>query len=585
MPASFSSYRAQLLAGVAAGVAILATVWLYVLYGPLTDALSHQQQAGLETAARLAAITIGDTADPKVLQANVQRLGRASPVRLTVIASDGTVLADSQADPAAMESHADRPEVVEALRGTVGSARRRSQTLGEEFLYVAVPSSMNGAPVVVRAAEPLARAQDSARSAHTAGVLLLALALAATLVAAWRLTRTFAAPVERLANAAQAMAAGNLSVPLEPVRGALAPLADSLSFLRDQLRARIAQLERESARLQEVIDGLDDAVLLVESGVVVACNSVAEGLFGGSSTDPLAGRHLESLAGPEALRTAVMAAASSDAPTDAVVGPTPLQQTFRVRALRLLAHHTQPAHLVIVSDVTQGARLDAMRRDFVANASHELKTPATGILLLAESASAAARDGDVDQTLAFLRNIHEEAERLRALVGDLLDLSRLEARPPAAGPVDVRNAVGLALAAHRHAAEAKNLVLEFDGSAVQGQDVYAACDPTDLAIALDNVLANAVAYTDTGSITVRLDRHEKTIVIEVSDTGVGIPSEHLPRVFERFYRVDAARSRNSGGTGLGLSLVKHAMERCGGTATISSEVGRGTTVTLSVPEA
>jgi signal transduction histidine kinase len=281
----------------------------------------------------------------------------------------------------------------------------------------------------------------------------------------------------------------------------------------------------------------------------------------------------------------VREAVVSDSPADSVVGPTPLQQSFRVRAVPLHAHDARPAHLVIVSDITHSARLDAMRRDFVANASHELKTPATGILLLAESASAAARDGDVEQTLAFLHSIHEEAERLRSLVGDLLDLSRLEGTQFAAGPTDVRAAVDLALSAHRRAAEAKGLALQLDDSAVQGHDVYAACDPTDLAIALDNVLANAIAYTDQGSVTVLLARRDGRVIIEVTDTGVGIPAEHLPRVFERFYRVDAARSRHSGGTGLGLSLVKHAMERCGGTASIASEVDRGTTVTLTVPEA
>lgn len=584
MPASFSSYRVQLLAGIAAGVAVLAAAWLYLLYGPLTDALSRQQQSGLETAARMAAAAVSSS-DARSLQADVRRFGKGASVRLTVIAHDGTVLADSETDPATMENHAGRPEVAQALAGGTGVARRRSRTLGVDFVYVAVPSTLRGEQVVVRAAEPLARARDSARSAHAAGVLLLAIALIVAVLAAWRLTRTFAQPVEHLARAAQVMASGNLAVQLQPTTGPLAPLADSLSFLRDQLTERIAQLETERARLQEVIDGLDDAVLLVESGRVVACNSVASETFGRTPGGSLAGTPVDSLAGPETVRAAVSAAVATDAPVDTTVGPTPLQRTFRIRVLPLLSNHTEETRLVIVSDVTQSSRLEAMRRDFVANASHELKTPATGILLLAESASAAARDGDVEQTLAFLTSIHQEAQRLRALVGDLLDLSRLESGPPAAGPVDVRNAIDLTLAAHKRAADTKGLALRLDDSAARGQDVYAACDATDLAIALDNVLANAIAYTDAGSITVRLSRVDSSVVIEVADTGVGIPAEHLPRVFERFYRVDAARSRNSGGTGLGLALVKHAMERSGGTASITSEPGRGTTLTLTLPAA
>lgn len=583
MRASFTSYRVRMLAGVAASTGILATTWLYVLYGPLTDTIFRQQRAGLETAARLAATALSQTDDQHTLQLDTERLGRGSSVRLTVIASDGTVIADSQADPATMENHASRPEVVQALRGHVGHATRRTQTLGVDFLYVAVPSSLDGTSVVIRAAGPLAQVRDAARTTHTAGILVLAIALAVALLATWRLARALADPVERLAHAAQAMAAGNLSAPLEPTPGTLAPLAESLTYLREQLRTRIVQLETERTRLQEVIDGLGDAVLLVESHVIVACNSTAGKLFAASAGESLVGRSTASLAGAEALRAAVREAISADTPTETIVGPTPLQQTFRLRSIPLRTHDAHSAHIVIVSDITQSARLDAIRRDFVANASHELKTPATGILLLAESASAAARDGDIEQTLAFLENIHEEAKRLRALVGDLLDLSRLEGAAPAVGPVDVRTAVDLAMSAHRRAAEAKGLELELDASAVHGQDVYAACDPTDLAIALDNVLANAIAYTDTGSITVRIARREERIVIEVTDTGVGIPAEHLPRVFERFYRVDAARSRHSGGTGLGLSLVKHAMERCGGVAMIVSEIGHGTTVTLDLP--
>lgn len=587
MRSPLASYRAQILAGVTAGVAVLAAVWLYLLFGPLSAALDARQRAGLETAARLTASAVEEIGPGPALQEVVQRLGQESSVRLTVIDADGTVLADSKADPATMGNHADRPEVIEALQGRTGTAQRQSETLGRPFLYVAVPVTdpRHGRIAVVRAAEPLAHVRDVTGGVRRAGVALLVVALLGAFFAAWRLAGAFATPVEQLAAAAETMARGDLSARLDRVRGPLEPLAESLSYLRDQLQRRVAQLETERTRLQEVIDGLDDAVLLVEGGVIKASNRAALDLFGSPYERTLAGRDVTTIVGPEALKTAVLGALEADTPTEVSVGPTPLQHTYVLRAAPLTSHHATPTHLVIVSDVTRTALLDAMRRDFVANASHELKTPATGILLLAESAAAAARDGDTAQTLTFLGQIHQEAVRLRALVGDLLDLSRLEGEPSPAGPVDVRAAVVLAVTAHRRAADDKGLAMAVDVSPVEGRDVYATCDPTDLAIALDNVLANAIAYTDTGSVTVRIAIEDGSVVVEVADTGVGIPTEHLPRVFERFYRVDAARSRNSGGTGLGLALVKHAMERCGGSAAIASEVGRGTTVRLTLPAA
>jgi signal transduction histidine kinase len=187
------------------------------------------------------------------------------------------------------------------------------------------------------------------------------------------------------------------------------------------------------------------------------------------------------------------------------------------------------------------------------------------------------------QALVFVGQMKDEAERLRRLVLDLLDLSRLDSVPTPGTITDVRAAATNALAAHRAAASDAGLTLALDLSAVAESDVYAAAEPTDVAVALDNLLANAIAYTAHGGVTVRLAADEHDVTVSVTDTGIGIPAEHLPRVFERFYRVDAARTRVSGGTGLGLSLVRNAAERAGGTVSIDSSVGQGTTVTLRLP--
>ena len=187
--------------------------------------------------------------------------------------------------------------------------------------------------------------------------------------------------------------------------------------------------------------------------------------------------------------------------------------------------------------------------------------------------------------MAFLGQIENEADRLRRLVADLLDLSRLEYAPEPGSIADVRRAVDLSFASHTSGARLKSLDLTADFCEVAGQDVYVCADPTDVAVALDNLLDNAVAYTECGGVTVRVAGDPSWVTIAVVDTGVGIPAEDLPRVFERFYRVDRSRARLTGGTGLGLSLVRHIAERSGGSVDITSEVGVGTTVTLVLPRA
>jgi two-component system sensor histidine kinase SenX3 len=235
--------------------------------------------------------------------------------------------------------------------------------------------------------------------------------------------------------------------------------------------------------------------------------------------------------------------------------------------------------------VTERARLDSIRRDFVANASHELKTPVSGIHLLAQSVETAAADGEVDQALAFARQIEAETARLQRLVGDLLDLSRLDTAPAPGALTDMRTAVDNAVTSHRAAAQRRGLDLEVDLAAVRGEDVYAAADTTDVAVAIDNLLDNAIAYTPTGSVRIELSAEPDTVNLCVTDTGPGIAPEHQPRVFERFYRIDRGRSRDSGGTGLGLALVRHVVERNGGSVGLDSEVGSGSTFSITLPRA
>ena len=576
------SFRGRIVLGYALIVLLLAGVWAWSLYEPLTQAALTQQQSHLESIARVSAIALSETSSSPA--AEVRRLVADTGLRATVVAADGTVLADSAQDPATMANHATRPEIAAALRGSVGSDTRVSSTQGIAQMYVAVPSTMDGARIAVRVSEPLATINAIADNGRRTGLLLLVGALGIAVYAGFRLSALAAGPVLRLRDAAESMAAGDLHTPIPGGPGELGQLAASLTTLRDHMRGTITELEGGQATLRAVLDGLQDAVFVFEGDHIALANRAAGTMFR-VPTAGWRGTALDEIALPASLAAVARTSLSRETTGTSEVGPDPEGRYYRVTAVRLNPADGTPRTLMVVADVTEVRRLDAVRRDFVANASHELKTPTSAIQLLAEAADHAAEDGDTEQALEFVGQIGDEANRLRRLVVDLLDLSRLE-RPSGAGDVtDVRLAIANALAAHRSAAGAAGLQVTLDTEAVADHDVYTTADSTDVAVALDNLLANAIAYTERGSVAVQLSADIDTVTVEVSDTGAGIPAEHLPRVFERFYRVDAARTRVTGGTGLGLSLVRNAVERSGGSVEISSQVGVGTTVTVHLPRA
>ena len=575
-------YRLRLIAGFALIAVLFAAAWAWSLFGPLTQAVQDQQREYLAGIARTTALAVADTQRP--LEEAVADIAAESELRVTVVAASGDVLADSEEAPAEMENHGDRPEVRSALAGRTGFDVRRSDTQGIERMYVAMPAEYEGTQVAVRVSTSLAHIQDLSADLRRAGLALLALALLVSAVAVWRLSGAAAGPVERLAYAARAMADGDLGWSVPDEEGSLRPLSDALGRLGEQMRERIAALEGERQTLRTVIDGLSDAVLFLEGDSVMLANRSLAAMFR-VPRGSLAGRRVSELDLPAPLASAILDAIDAMAPQTTDLGPDPFRRYHRLLVVPLGTEDGAARTLVVVSDVTDRMRLDSVRRNFVANASHELKTPTAGILLLAESAEQAAADGDLAGAMGFVSQIHGEAQRLRRLVGDLLDLSRLEIAPPPGAVTDLRHAVDLAVAGHRRSASEKGLELTVETSAVVGQDVAALADPTDIAVALDNLLSNAVTYTEQGGVTVRITGDDEHVEIAVQDTGIGIPAYDVERVFERFYRVDRARSRTSGGTGLGLSLVRNAVERSGGTVRIESREGTGTTVTVRLRRA
>lgn len=571
------SYRSRLAIGYLLVVALFATAWAWSLFGPLTNAVIQQQFEHLKAVSQAGRLALESSGSP--LEVVVDQLVEDTTLRVTVVDTAGTVLADNEAAPPLMDNHRDRPEIRAALSGLEGRDRRMSETQGMERIYIAIPATYQGRRVAVRVSASLEEVNSLAARARQTGLFLLIGALAIAGLIVTRLTAQASEPIERLTTAAQAMAAGNLNATVGDEAGDLRVLSEALRELQSQMRLRLEDVGAEKRNMRAVLDGLDDAVFLLHDERIRFANSAASRLF----RTPVAGwRDLDiAEAGlPRSIVSVVHAHLDTEEVIEDEWGPDPSGRHLRLTIRPLNPTEEYRRTLVSVSDITERVRLDRVRRDFVANASHELKTPVAGIQLLADSAATAAEDGHTDQAVDFARQISSEAARLGYLVRDLLDLSRLENRPVPGSITDLREAIENALIGHRVAAQDRLLELGYDDSGARGRDAYVSADATDVAVALDNLLDNAIKYTEKGLVTVSLAVTSEHAEVTVTDTGIGIPARDLSRIFERFYRVDRARSRESGGTGLGLALVKHVVERSGGSVDVRSTEGRGSSFIL-----
>jgi two-component system phosphate regulon sensor histidine kinase PhoR len=518
------------------------------------------------------------------LDAIAATAAEAAGARVTLIAPDGAVVGDSDVPLERLpmvESHASRPEVRQALAGRVGRSERRSETVGRPLLYLAVPAG--GAGGVVRVAMDLseldAAAADLRRELLASGALGLVAALALSYGLAWLTLR----PIREIRRLTAAVADGDLDYRLPRRFGdELGEIAGAIQRLAEQLRQRLAETTAEKERLQAVLDGMAEGVLVVdrESRVVLANDRLRE-FFGIRNhlvgRTPLEGvRHAE-------LAEALATAAASDAPVAREIRVAGAgRRTLRVHAVRFPAPPETPVGTVaVLHDVTDITRLDAMRRDFVANASHELRTPLAAVRGFAETLLDSP-DLPEAKRRSSLEVIDRHARRLGHLVDDLLQLStvesgKLDLQPDRVDTVAMLEAL-LRDAAPRLSEKRLHASCTVDGSPLAWADGRA------LDQILGNLLDNAIQYTEPGgSIQVSIGGDDQRLRIEVQDTGIGIPEADQARIFERFYRVDKARSRELGGTGLGLSIVKHLVQGLGGEISVASTPGRGSTFSFDLP--
>lgn len=534
----------------------------------LRPELEGRLRAELAREARLASAALGAGV---FSDAAADRLGSLSGRRVTLIRPDGTVAGDSDVSEDALravENHGDRPEVAAALQGEPGSARRASRTVARELAYVALPHPSG----VIRLAAPVEEVEAavgrSRRLAFGAGLLVLLLGAGVVLL----LGRFELPRQQRLRHAVRAVAEGvpdvRTGIRSGDPTGRLAAAVDEMAAA---VAERTARLTAEKTDLDAIFERLEDGVAVLDpQGRVARANRAFRSWVG---RQEVAGERFANLVrDPQIVGAVERALGGESAGHEATLGE---------RTLLLSAQPHAGGALLALRDLTRLRQLEGVRRDFVANVSHELKTPLTGVIGFAE----AVAEGNLPaaQAAEFGRRILANAERMRLLLEDLLDLARIEAGgwQPRAERLDVAEVATEVWSSLQPRPERCGVEL-----AAEGARHPVLADAEALRQILRNLFDNALRYAPRGSgVEVATRATGERVRMEVSDRGPGIPAAHRERVFERFYRADAARSREAGGTGLGLSIVKHLVLAHGGEVGLQSELSRGTTVWLTLPAA
>ena len=523
------------------------------------------------------------------VDALADRLGRRLGLRVTLIDPGGRVLGDSQVPLErlpSLDDHSRRPEVLAARRQGVGYSIRHSHTIGSDLMYVAgVIELPAGRRLLVRLAMPLSELDKAV--AHNRRLVLWALFLGVllSLGAAYLVARAISRPVRQLTQAARAIAAGDLSHRLRRYPShEMGELARAFDTMADTIQEKIRAVTRAKEHLEAVLGGMSEGVLVIDrKGRIMLANQVLVELLG-LKQDPVGRTPSEILRDADLVEAIRRVRRGEPQVSREIRLLEPVPRHLEVQVVGLSPQAGEPGCVAVLRDITERKRIDQVRRDFVANVSHELRTPLTAIKGSAETLLEGALESPPDAR-RFVEVIQRQARRLEALVADLLELARIEAgRAGAPGSREPFSAGELAeslVATVGPQAGEKGVELAVE---LEEPALALTLPRRDLEQAVLNLLDNAVKYTDPGGrVRLRLGRDGGRLVVEVSDTGVGIPAEHQERIFERFYRVDKDRSRRLGGTGLGLAIVKHLAQSLGGRVTVRSLPGRGSTFRLEIP--
>jgi len=574
-------------------VLLVATVTLLVFVAVRTvrDFGTSQARVELLSRARLTAphfqALLKDASTRAGIDGLCKQLGSESATRITVIWPDGVVAGDSHESPAAMENHADRPEIRDGLAMGEGTSVRYSATLHRTMIYAAVPLRDGGRnEATVRVAVPLEQIErmldHSTSRMIAAGAAIVV--LAGLLSYYW--SRRLISPIEQMTAVAEHFAQGDFNRRVRvPDSRELARLADALNWMASQLDEKIDTVRQQQYEAGAVLSSMVEGVMVVDSDEQIINLNAAAGKLLETDVSTAPGRSIQEVVRNLDLQMFISRVLRTEAPVEADIVLYQEQEKYiQAHGAKLRDARGDPVGaLVVMHDVTKLRRLENLRRDFVANVSHELKTPITTIKGFVETLLDGAAQ-DPEKARRFLQITAKHAERLTMIIEDLLSLSRLEQHNGKSGialaRTRLKDVIDTAVETCHHKAEARRIRVTVECP----EDLSAEINAPLVEQALVNLVDNAVKYSDPGGdVLVKASAGESGVRIHVVDHGSGIQAEHLPRLFERFYRVDKARSREMGGTGLGLAIVKHIAQAHRGSVRVQSEPGRGSTFTLDLP--
>ncbi len=570
-------------------LAVIAITWYFTSL--VRGFYLNETREKLEAQARIISVEFTDEIIEQrytEVRNHVKRVSAVSDIRITIILPDGLVIADNRKDPAKMDNHRTRPEVLEARRQGIGSSLRFSDTVSKNLMYVAIPLKADGnnLQAYIRAAMPVSAIDDTLasiqRQISVAGIIIAVLTAIIGLI----ISRRISAPLERMITGVERFARGELDFRVSATSSnELRKLTDALNQMAGQINEKIRTIDRQKSENQAVLQSMAEGIIAVDYNERILILNKATNQLLNLNSNGAPGVHVKDVIKNNHLLKIITRTLHSDEMVeDEFVYKNSGSRYLQVHGTKLLNEDgiTKGA-LLVLNDVTRMRRLEEVRRDFVANVSHEIRTPLTSIKGFVE----ALHDGAIqepDTAKRFLNIIRKQSNRLNSIIEDLLSLASLEG-DEAQSTISfdnkkVRKVIKGAIQVCQPTAKSKNITIEVDCP----DDVRWRMNAPLFEQALVNLIENSIKYSpENTTVSINCEEKPEEFVVSVRDQGIGIANEHLSRIFERFYRVDKARSRKMGGTGLGLAIVKHIANVHGGHVEVDSKAGKGSVFSIHIP--
>ena len=572
-------------------------IGLFIGYGFLVSHLKGYVEHNLETNLKHQILSGRDFLESQLSGQNMisdtdiiaDRIGKQQELRVTIIDKSGAVIGDSELDASEIkkvENHLDRPEIQEVISKGFGISKRYSYTIKKYLFYMAIPFGKEKQAGFLRYAVPISYIEmlEGRLDQTIAGALLLVFLL--SLVFTFVISFVVSRPLADMARIARAMAKGDFSrKPSIYSRDEIGDLAMALSYMSDEIKNKIDRIKHEGVKFDAVLSSMFEGIMVVdEKGRILLMNPSLRKIFFVDS-DPENKSPVEAVRNPQ-IQDAVDKIIKDKQKlfSEEVTVSQPEEKVLKINAAPIIRNDALEGAVLVFHDITELRRLERVRQDFVANVSHELRTPISSIKGYSETLLEGAID-DKDNVREFISIIFQDSNRLANLIDDLLDLSKIESgkMKMTFSPLEIQPILKRCLGVLEKTIKDKKLSVSIN---IPDGIPKVMADDKRIAQVFLNLFDNAVKYTgDGGSVKVEVSESGNLVQVDITDTGMGIPEQDLPRIFERFYRVDKARSRELGGTGLGLSIVKHIVISHGGQVWVKSEQGLGSIFSFTIPHA